>query len=106
MKICRLKKLSEQKITVYEGSDCVEGCYRNAVLTDMSDNEDLEIVLSGSDAFIPLIERQRVLVDLRVSSGRCANDGKWYHDYYVMSIHPIEENAKIEYVKDWTTRLV
>ena len=104
MNIYQLKKLSEQKITVYEGSDCVEGCYRNAVLTDENGNEDYEIVLTGSDALVLLEVGQLLLADLRCDS--CYINGEWHDEYYLMSIHPLEENAKVEYVKELNTNLI
>lgn len=103
-KIFKLKMLYEQVITLYEGSDCVENCYRNAVLTDMDGSKCYDITLRGGDALIPLEVGQKVLVDLRWDSAKM--DGVDYDYYYVMSIHPLEMNAKIEYVKDWTTHLV
>lgn len=104
LEVCKIKTLSEQVITLYEGSDCVEDCYRNAVITDMDGSKCYDITLRGGDAFIPLKVGQKVLADLRWDSTKM--DGVEYDHYYVMSIHPLEMNAKIEYVKDWTTHLV
>ena len=102
--ICKLRQLSEQTLTVYEGSDYVKGCYRNVVLTDLNGNKDFNVVLTGDDAFIPLKEGQRVLADIRGSSHRC--NGEWYEESYVLSIKPLEDDVKIEYVKDWTMHVV
>lgn len=106
MQICKVKKIGEQRITVEEGCSGVNGCSRKVVLTNFSGNEEFAVTLMGDDALVPLKEGQNVLADLRWDSYRCANSGTWVDEYYVMSIKPLEDDVKIEYVKDWTTRLV
>ena len=105
MEILKVKQLSKLKLTVYKGSDEVKSCYRKVVLTGKG-SEEYDITLRGDDALIPLEVGQLVMVDLRCES-YCL-EGEWNHDYYVMSITPLEMNAKIEFeeVDDWTSCLV
>jgi len=106
MKVLKIKKLEEQRLTVEKGCNSVDGCYRNATLSDIDDNEEYAVTLTGDDALVSLKVGQKVLVDLRCDSHRCAIDGEWYYEYYVMSIKPLEDNVKIEYYKDWTTQII
>lgn len=94
MYIFTVKKFSEQTFTVSDES--VKGCYRNAVLTDENGNEDYEIVLTGSDALIPLEVGQQVLADLGWDSYLV--NGEWHDEYYVLSIKPLEKNSNIDFI--------
>lgn len=104
MKRFKIKKIGEQNITVDKYSCCVKGIYRKVVFTDLGGNEDFDITLTGGDALIPLERGQHVLADLRCDHFWINNE--WKDEYYVMSITPIEKNAIIEFVEDWTTHLV
>jgi len=104
MAILKVKKIDELIITVNKGSSSVEGCYRKVVLTDLRDNEDFDIALTGGDALIPLEVGQHVLADLRCDHLRI--NGEWKDEYFVMSIKTMDQNYKIEFVEDWTTHLV
>lgn len=102
--VFKLKKIGEQRITVDEGCNSVNGCFRKVVLTDLGGNEEFAVTLTGDDALVPLKECQNVLVDLRWEHFRTF--GEDHDEYYVMSIRPLGDDVKIEYVKDWTTRLI
>ena len=104
MVILKVKKIDELIITVNKGSSSLDGCYRKVVLTDLRDNEDFDIALTGGDALIPLEVGQHVLADLRCDHLRI--NGEWKDEYFVMSIKTMDQNYKIEFVEDWTTRLV
>ena len=104
MVILKLKKIGELNITVDKGSRSVSGCYRKAVFTDLGDNEDYDIALTGGDALIPLEVGQHVLADLRWNHYKIYGECK--DEYYVMSIKTMDQNYKIEFSEDWTTRLV
>ena len=104
MKILKVKKIDELIITVNKGSSSVSGYYRKAVLTDLGDNEDYDIALTGGDALIPLEVGQHILADLRCDYLRM--NGEWYNEYFVVSLKTMDQNYKIEIVEDWTTRLV
>jgi hypothetical protein len=104
MEILKVKKIGELIITVNKGSSSVDGCYRKVVLTDLGDNEDYDIALTDGDALISLEVGQHVLTDLRWNSFKM--NGEWMDEYYVMFIKPMNQNYKIEFVEDWTTRLV
>ena len=104
MEILKVKKIGELIITVIKGSRSVDGCYRKAVFTDLGDNEDYDIALTGGDALIPLEVGQHILADLRWNSYKI--NGEWIDEYYVESIKTMDQNYKKEIVEDWTTRLV
>ena len=104
MVILKVKKLGELIVIVDKGSCSVSGYYRKAVLTDLEDNVDNDITLTGGDALIPLEVGQHVLVDLRRDSYNI--NGEWKDEYFVMSIKIMDQNYKIEFVEDWATRLV
>ncbi len=104
MNILKVKKIGELIITVNKSGSSVSGYYRKAVFTDLVDNEDYDIALTGGDALIPLEVGQHVLADLRWDSYRI--NGEWKDEYYVMSIKTMDQNYKLEFVDDWTTRLV
>lgn len=104
MDILKVKKIGELIITVIKGSSSVDGCYRKVVLTDLGDNEEYDIALTGGDALISLEVGQHVLTDLRWNSFKM--NGEWMDEYYVMFIKPMNQNYKVEFVEDWTTRLV
>ena len=104
MQVSKVKKLEELRITVEEGCSGVNGCFRKVVLTDLGGNEEFAVTLTGDDALVPLKEGQKVLVDLRWEHFRMF--GENHDEYYVMSIRALGDDVKIEYVKDWTARLV
>lgn len=104
MKILKIKKLGKQTLTIEKGSDWVEGCFRKVVFTDLRDNEDYDITLTGGDALVPLTVGQHVLADLRCDHFKFYNE--WKDEYYIISIKPLENNYETEYHEDWTTRLV
>ena len=104
MKIYIIKKIGELIITGEKGSSSVSGYYRKVVLTDLGDNKEYDIVLTGGDTLIPLEVGQHVLADLRCDYLRM--NGEWYNEYFVVSLKTMDQNYKIEIVEDWTTRLV
>lgn len=104
MKILKVKKFFELIITVDKGGSSVSGYYRKAVFSDLGDNEDYDIALTGGDALIPLEVGQHVLADLRWD--RYWINDEWENEYFVTSIKTMDQNYKIELVEDWTTRLV
>ena len=104
MVILKVKKIDELVITVDKGINSVSGYYRKSVFTDLGDNEDYDIALTGGDALISLEVGQHVLTDLRWNSFKM--NGEWMDEYYVMFIKPMNQNYKVEFVEDWTTRLV
>ena len=104
MVILKVKKIDELVITVDKGINSVSGYYRKSVFTDLGDNEDYDIALTGGDALIPLEVGQHVLADLRWDHYWI--NGEWKDEYYVKSIKPMDQNYKIEIVEDWTTRMV
>ncbi len=104
MKILKVKKIGELIITVEKGSSSVSGYYRKVVFTDLDDNEDYDIALTGGDALISLEVGQHILADLRCDQLKI--NGDWKDEYYVMSIKTMDQNYKIELVEDWTIRLV
>ena len=104
MKILKIKKIGELIITGHKGSSSVDGYYRKVVLTDLGDNEDYDIALTGGDALISLEVGQQVLVDLKCDSFKLY--GEWIDEYFVTFIKPMDQNYKIEFVEDWTNRLV
>lgn len=99
-----IKKFYKQNISIYKNSDVPVGIYRKVILTDCEGNVDYDITLTGGDARLPLEVGQHVLADLRFDSIKI--DGEWKDEYYVNSIIPIEKNAKVEFIDDWTTHLV
>ena len=104
MIILIVKKIGVLIITVDKGSSSVSGYYRKAVLTDLGDNKDYDIALTGGDALIPLEVGQHVLADLRCDHLRI--NGEWKDEYFVESIKTMDQKYKIEFVEDWTTHLV
>lgn len=104
MSILKVKQVGELILTVDKGSSSVNGYYRKAVLTDLGDNEDYDIALTGGDALIPLEVGQNVLADLKWDHYWI--NGEWKDEYFVESIKTMDQNYKTEFVEDWTTRLV
>lgn len=104
MLIAKIKKVGELNITVIKGRNSIDGCFRKVVLTDLGDNEDFDITLTGGDAMISLEVGQNVLADLRCD--QLYINGEWKDEYYTKSFIPLEKNAKIEFIEDWTSRLV
>lgn len=104
MKVYKVKSLGKQIVSIDEYYCCVNSCTRNVVLTGVDDDETFEVPLIGNDALLPLKEGQKVLVDLRWDHHKMF--GECYDEYYVKSITPLDDDVRIEYVQDWTTRLV
>ena len=98
MIILKVKKLDELIITGHKGSSSVDGCYRKVVLTDLGDNEDYDITLTGGDALIPLEVGQHVLAELRCDHLRI--NGELKDEYFVKFIKTMDQNYKIEFVED------
>ena len=103
MVILKVKKIGKLNLTVDKGSSSVKGYYRKVVLTDLGDNENYDIALTGGDALIPLEVGQHVLADLRCDSYKL--NGEWKDEYFIEFIKTMDQNYKIEIVEDWTTHL-
>ncbi len=104
MKLFKVKKIGEQKITVDIDRISVIGSNRDVVISDPGCNEDYKVTITGDDVFTPLKVGQNILADLRCDPSFINNE--WKDEYYLMYFQPLEDNAIVEYVDDWTTRLV
>lgn len=104
MKVFKVKKSSNQKVTVDKYCGRVPKSFRKVVLSDFEVNRDYEIILTGNNAMIPLKEGQNVLADLRCDSLNFNNE--WIEEYYVLFFQPLEDDAIVDYVEDWTIHLV
>ncbi|MCR4602547.1 MAG: hypothetical protein K5683_03290 [Prevotella sp.] len=103
MEIYIIKKICEQIVTINDFNE-VGKVERKLVINNLKDDEEIELTLIDDDALVPLKVGQKVLIELRCESYSCY--GKRYYHYYALSISPLEDNAKIVYHKDYTTRLV